>query len=162
NWDVFELESSKTYYLRNEKRWLKASDINGPWSSATTPPDSLSKLPDDGNWTEVKAALPRPSAAAADPSVFVSTQPAELILLRRQRRQGHHQSRRPLLHVLPGCLVHGPLAEGAVGSRVVGARRDLRDSRELARAQRDLRHGREQRRRRGDVRGRRRLHRHDG
>jgi hypothetical protein len=83
NWDVFQLESSKTYYLRSEKRWLKASDINGPWSSAATLPDGFSKLPADGNWSEVKSVLPPPSAgAAAAPSVFVSTQPAELILLR--------------------------------------------------------------------------------
>src|SRR5262249_30663514 len=83
NWDVFQLESSKTYYLRNEKRWLKASEIYGPWSNAATLPDSFSKLPEDGNWTEVKGALPPQSAgAAAVPSVFVSTQPAELILMR--------------------------------------------------------------------------------
>jgi len=83
NWDIFQLESSKTYYLRNEKRWLKATDVNGPWSSATTLPDGFSKLPADANWAEVKGALPLQAAgAAAVPSVYVSTQPAELILLR--------------------------------------------------------------------------------
>ncbi len=35
--------------------------------------------------------------------------------------QGHHQSRRPLLHVFPGRLVHGPQPERAVGSDRVGA-----------------------------------------
>ncbi|HEY7172952.1 MAG TPA: hypothetical protein VH417_19000 [Vicinamibacterales bacterium] len=82
NWDVFQLESSKTFYLRYEKRWLKASDVNGPWSSAATLPDSFSKLPADANWSEVKGAVPPQPAGAAAPSVFVSTQPAELILLR--------------------------------------------------------------------------------
>jgi len=82
NWDVFQLESAKTYYLRNEKRWLKASDINGPWSNAGALPAGFSKLPDDPNWSEVKSAIPGQPPAAAVPAVFVSTQPAELILLR--------------------------------------------------------------------------------
>jgi hypothetical protein len=83
NWDVFQLERTGTYYLRHESRWLKASNVNGPWSNAASLPDSFAKLPDDGNWTEVKAALRPPSGAvAAAASVFVSTQPAELLLLR--------------------------------------------------------------------------------
>jgi len=82
NWDVFQLEQTHTYYLRNETRWLKASDVKGPWSSAGSLPDSFSKLPDDGNWADVKKTLARKGAAAAAPKVFVSTQPAELLLLR--------------------------------------------------------------------------------
>ena len=34
---------------------------------------------------------------------------------RRQHRQGHHQGRRPLLHVLPGRLVHGEGCDRARG-----------------------------------------------
>jgi hypothetical protein len=83
NWDVFEHSSSQTYYLRNEKVWLKASAFRGPWSPAGKLPDSFAKLPADDNWKDVKASLP---GAAADPktipTVFVSTQPAELMLLR--------------------------------------------------------------------------------
>jgi len=84
NWDVFQLESSKTYYLRYEKRWLKAGDISGPWSSAPTLPDGFSKLPADANWADVKAEVPPQAGAAAVPTVFVSTQPAELLLVRGQ------------------------------------------------------------------------------
>ena len=58
NWDLFQLESSKTFYLRHEQSWLKASDVKGPWSPAGTLPASFSKLPPDENWKDVKAALP--------------------------------------------------------------------------------------------------------
>ena len=46
-------------------------------------PRASAKLPADDNWKEVRAALPgRTLAASALPRVFVSTAPAELILLR--------------------------------------------------------------------------------
>ena len=83
NWDLFEYPPSKTYYLRHEGVWLKAADISGPWTAAGMLPGSFHKLPADDNWKDVRAALPgRASAPAALPTVFVSTVPAELILLR--------------------------------------------------------------------------------
>ncbi len=36
NWDVFEEPSSKTYYLRDDKSWLKATDLNGPWARTSS------------------------------------------------------------------------------------------------------------------------------
>jgi hypothetical protein len=82
NWDLFELASSKTYYLRHETLWLKAASVTGPWSAAGALPASFAKLPADENWKEVRSALPgRAVAAAALPTVFVSSKPAELILL---------------------------------------------------------------------------------
>ena len=45
-------------------------------------PASFAKLPAEENWKDVKANLPgKPVAASAVPKVFVSYQPAELILL---------------------------------------------------------------------------------
>ena len=45
-------------------------------------PDSFKKLPDEDNWKDVKANLPgKAIQASAVPKVFVSQQPAELILL---------------------------------------------------------------------------------
>ena len=82
NWDVFEDEAAKTYYLRNERAWLKASDIRGPWSAAGKLPDSFARLPADDNWKDVKAALPGAALNAGSvPTVFVSFEPAEMILL---------------------------------------------------------------------------------
>ena len=63
-------------------RWLKATDVKGPWAPAGTLPDSFKKLPAEDNWKDVKANLPgKPLTASAVPKVFVSLQPAELILL---------------------------------------------------------------------------------
>jgi hypothetical protein len=83
NWDLFEQQSTKTFYLRNDRTWLKATVINGPWTAAGTLPASFAKLPADDNWKDVRGSLPgRTIAATAVPTVFVSTTPAELIQLR--------------------------------------------------------------------------------
>jgi hypothetical protein len=80
NWDVFSHEPTKTFYLRRDHTWLKANDMKGPWTAATKLPASFSKLPADENWKDVKAAMP-PAATGTRPFVFVSTVPAELMLL---------------------------------------------------------------------------------
>ncbi len=81
NWDLFQHVPTKTMYLRNDKSWLKAAEVKGPWSPAGTLPESFKKLPADDNWKDVKAALPgAPLAAAGVPMVYVSFTPAELIL----------------------------------------------------------------------------------
>ncbi len=83
NWDLFEHGPSKTYYLRNERVWMKASDVKGPWVPAGDLPESFAKLPADENWKDVKATLPGQKVSANQaPKVFVSLEPAELILLR--------------------------------------------------------------------------------
>jgi hypothetical protein len=83
NWDIFEEPSSKTFYLRDDKSWLKATDIKGPWTPAGKLPGSFSKIPANDNWKDVKANLPGKSiAASAVPQVFESTEPAELILIK--------------------------------------------------------------------------------
>jgi len=82
NWDLFLHDPTKTYYLRDEKAWLEAAALEGPWGPAGKLPESFSKLPADDNWKDVKAALPGQKLSAAKaPRVFVSTQPAEMILL---------------------------------------------------------------------------------
>ena len=81
NWDLFQ-HTNKTFYLRDNDSWLAATDLTGPWKPAGKLPDSFSRLPPDENWKDVKAALPgRALEASAMPKVFVSTRPAELILL---------------------------------------------------------------------------------
>jgi hypothetical protein len=83
NWDLFEHGPSKAYYLRNDQVWLKAPSITGPWTPAGPLPASFTKLPADENWKDVTAALSsRRVDARQAPAVFVSTTPAELVLLR--------------------------------------------------------------------------------
>ena len=83
NWDLFLHEPTKTHYLRNEQSWLKAADLKGPWAPAGTLPGSFAKLPAaDENWKEVRAALPGKAIPGGKaPAVFVSTTPAEMILV---------------------------------------------------------------------------------
>jgi len=82
NWDVFLHEATRTYYLRNDRMWLKASDVNGPWSHAGALPASFARLPADDNWKDVRASLPGAPPSGTGPTVFVSTVPAELLLLK--------------------------------------------------------------------------------
>jgi hypothetical protein len=82
NWDFFEHGPTKTLYLRNEDSWLQATALEGPWTPAGTLPESFKKLPADDNWKDVKAALPgKKLDPKKAPKVFVSTAPAELILV---------------------------------------------------------------------------------
>lgn len=83
NWDVFEHSPSKALYLRNGDLWLTSRAIDGPWTTAGLLPASFSRLPADDNWKEVNASLSRSRAGVTPvPAVFVSTTPAELIVLR--------------------------------------------------------------------------------
>ena len=83
NWDLFEHPPSKTLYLRDNLSWLQATAVTGPWSPVKDKlPESFSKLPADENWKDVKAAVPgKRLSGNAVPKVFVSTEPAELIVL---------------------------------------------------------------------------------
>jgi hypothetical protein len=82
NWDLFQHDPSKVLYLRNDASFLQAPDLRGPWTAAGKLPESFAKLPKDDNWKDVKAALPGKKIAKDKlPRVFVSTTPAEMILL---------------------------------------------------------------------------------
>jgi hypothetical protein len=79
NWDLFQHGPTSLYYLRNDTTWLLAADLKGPWTQATKLPESFMKLPADDNWKDARANLPGKKAAHV-PTVFFSTEPAELIL----------------------------------------------------------------------------------
>jgi hypothetical protein len=85
NWDLFQHEPTKTYYLRNENAWLKTTDLKGKWEPTSKLPESFKKLPADDNWKEVRASLPGNTGKTGKPTtVFLSTVPAELILIQGQ------------------------------------------------------------------------------
>ena len=82
NWDLFQHEPTKTFYLLHNGSWLTATDLKGAWTAAGKLPGSFSKLPADENWKETKAAVPGKKLAADTlPKVFVNLTPAEMILL---------------------------------------------------------------------------------
>jgi hypothetical protein len=82
NWDLFQLPPKNELYIRYEKSWLTATSIKGPWTLVKKLPDAFKSIPADANWTDVKAAVPAKSLSQAEtPKVFVSTVPAELIVV---------------------------------------------------------------------------------
>ena len=150
NWDLFEHDPTKTFYLRHNESWLKATAVNGPWQAAGKLPASFGKLPADANWTEVKAAVPgkalarrqaadglrQPEAGGADSRSQQAELPrrrqyeAAVAVQHRERRVPHGPDRNGLLPrgrplVLRAGL-HGPLdvrhAEPAEGVRPAAAR----------------------------------------
>ena len=83
NWDLFQHEPTKTFYLRNDEHLAEGRRPRRARGRRPAQlPESFTKLPADDNWKDVKAALPgKKLAADKAPKVFVSTTPAELILL---------------------------------------------------------------------------------
>ena len=79
NWALFQHEPTKTYYLLNNDAWLKTADLKAAWEPAGKLPESFKKLPADDNWKDVKANVPGKKGKPT--VVFVSTAPAEIILL---------------------------------------------------------------------------------
>jgi hypothetical protein len=80
NWDIFLDTSSSKYYLLNGKSWLTTDNIEkGTWAAATILPAALTNLPADDNWKDVRDAIPLVPAANV-PIIFVSNEPAELIM----------------------------------------------------------------------------------
>jgi len=79
NWDLFRYRD-KEWYLRHDDRWLKNDELAGEWRYDSRLPGDFKDLPDDDNWAEVKASIPPAKSDDAEPTVFVSDRPAELIV----------------------------------------------------------------------------------
>jgi hypothetical protein len=80
NWDVLYDTASRQYFLLNGEGWLTAPDpIKGPWIPTRTLPVSIYSLPANENWAEARKRLPGQVPKVA-PTVFASTEPAEMIL----------------------------------------------------------------------------------
>jgi hypothetical protein len=87
NWDLFYYKE-KEWYLRDGRRWLKAKELKGPWEYDNSLPRDFKKLPDDANWTEVRASIPPAKGDSDIPTIFVSERPAELIVTDGQPAYG--------------------------------------------------------------------------
>lgn len=77
-WDLFHAGSA--YYLLDNKLWLTANGLQGPWMATTTLPPDMAKVPSGSNWQEVKQAIPAKPATGPAPKVFFTKQPAELLV----------------------------------------------------------------------------------
>lgn len=81
NWDILKLDDTGEFYLRDEKSWLKTKDVASGWEPVTDLPALITKLPDDDNWSETRAAIPpQPFADNKAPKVIYSDKPAEMIV----------------------------------------------------------------------------------
>jgi hypothetical protein len=81
NWDLFRVDEGGALYLRDDTHWLTASAIGGPWNPVTELPELLTSLPDDGDWTDARAAVPpEPYRERTAPKVIAVESAAELIL----------------------------------------------------------------------------------
>ncbi len=80
NWDVLYDTASRMYYLLNGDGWLTSPDVlHGPWTPAQALPPTLYSLPANEHWAEARKHLPGKPAKSA-PTVFATTEPAEMIL----------------------------------------------------------------------------------
>ena len=80
NWDVLYDVATQRYFLLNGEGWLTSADVrNGPWIPTRTLPPSFYSLPQSENWAEARSRLPGQLAKVA-PTVFVTTEPAEMIV----------------------------------------------------------------------------------
>jgi hypothetical protein len=81
NWDLLFDKSSSQYYLLDEQTWLTAQTLEGPWSVAKALPASFQKIPQTEDWAEVRKNVPPKGKASAPPAVYVTYEPAEIILV---------------------------------------------------------------------------------
>ncbi len=96
NWDLFQHGPTKTFYLRRDENWLKATTIEGPWTPAGKLPDSFAKLPADENFKDVKTAVPGKSLADKSDAAR---------LRQHETRRNDHAARRTDLPPRPGHVV---------------------------------------------------------
>ena len=76
NWDLFQHGPTKTFYLRNDDAWLKATDVKGPWTPAG---NAARQLQEAAGRRQLEGRQGGPagqdrSPATAVPKVFVSLQ----------------------------------------------------------------------------------------
>lgn len=79
NWDVFR--NDEHYHLLLGNSWITATSADGPWQPSEAPL-MASLLPQGKRFDKVRKAIPGQPIAAADiPRIFVTTRPAELIVI---------------------------------------------------------------------------------
>jgi len=81
NWDLFRIDEGGTLFLRDDKHWLTAKTVEGPWTAVTDLPQLLKDLPTDGNWDDARAAQPpEPYPQGRARAIVATNQPSEMIL----------------------------------------------------------------------------------
>lgn len=82
NWDLIVTSNPTAYFLRDEKSWLSATTLNGPWTAADALPKTFSQLPKNDSWKQAHEAMPpQPPEGGVVPVVYYTDKPAELIVI---------------------------------------------------------------------------------
>ena len=83
NWPLFLDPATSKYYLFTGKGWVTATSLEGPWAPTGQLPPAMSKVPQNQNFTDLKAFIPPPAgSAAASPVVYYSSTPAEIVVFK--------------------------------------------------------------------------------
>jgi hypothetical protein len=82
NWDLLFDKKSKQYYLRDDKVWLSAKELDGAWLPVKQLPKDFSKLPETDPYLEIRQAAASPQQPAVFKLVLLVHKPTELIVLR--------------------------------------------------------------------------------
>jgi hypothetical protein len=80
NWPVFS-DPAGHWYLLDGGLWLTAPAATGPYKPTADLPAAFKAVAADKSFTELKKALPPRVPAGPVPGVFVSTKPAEIIVI---------------------------------------------------------------------------------
>lgn len=96
-------QSSGKFYLRVMDGWLEATDVSGPWTIAARTPDELNNTLDEAIASKQvdlldasKTSLATAVVNDAVPTIFVSTQPAELLQTQGDPQVTHRRHRADL------------------------------------------------------------------
>ncbi|APC14439.1 hypothetical protein BLL42_01305 [Pseudomonas frederiksbergensis] len=80
NWPLFTDNASHQYYLFTGQSWMTSTDPKSGWAETKVLPATMSKVPSDPTWADLKPYIPPPKAQKTKaPGVFFSSAPAELI-----------------------------------------------------------------------------------
>ncbi len=80
NWTLLQEKANGQWFLLAGTSWLSAPDFTGPYQPAGVLPTDFSKLPNDPSFADVKKYVPNGPAPNPVPFVFVSTEPAQIIV----------------------------------------------------------------------------------
>jgi hypothetical protein len=82
NWPLFF--DNNQYYAAVNNKWLSSASLNGPWTSISTLPKEMLKIPQDPHFAAMKSAIPPQPPSETTLKIFYSTRPAEVIIFRGQ------------------------------------------------------------------------------
>ena len=81
NWMAFKHEKDESVYILNGNMWLKADNVGSPFKKTVELPKEFKKLAAKEDWEELKNTVPPKATDKPAPRVFISMEPAELLLL---------------------------------------------------------------------------------